>query len=63
MAKLQLVLVISLASTKESLTVYSLLANGDKMGTRNLAHLCDGVLIASSISLKHGQLLMTGLCT
>ena len=33
------------------------------MGTRNLANLYDGVLIASSIGLKDGKMLMTGLCT
>ena len=60
---LQSVLVISLANAKESLTVYSLIANGDKIGTRNLANLYDGVLIAPSIGLKDGKLLITGLCT
>ena len=37
MTQLQSVLVISLANTKESLTVYSLVVNGDKIRTRNLA--------------------------
>ena len=59
----QSVLVISLAKAKESLTVYSLIANGDKIGTKNLSNLYDGVLVASGIELKDGQLLMTGLYT
>ena len=33
------------------MTVYSLIANGDKIGTKNLANLYDGVLIASIIGL------------
>ena len=37
-----------------------LVGNGDKIDTRNLANLYDGVLIASSIGQKDGQLLMTG---
>ena len=32
-----------------------------KIGPRNVANYCDGVLIASSIGLKDEQLLMTGL--
>ena len=45
------------------MTVYSLIANGDQIGTRNLANFYDGVLIVSSIGLKDGQLLMIDLCT
>ena len=59
----QSVLVIALANAKESLTVHSVIVNGDKLDTRNFANLYDGVLIASNIGLKDGQLLMTGLCT
>ena len=63
MRQLQLVLVISLANAKELLTVYSLIAKGDKTVTKNLANLYDVVLIASSIGLNDGQLLMTVFCT
>ena len=44
-------------------TIYSLIVNGDKIGSRNFANLYDSMLIASSIGLKDGQLSMTGLCT
>ena len=44
-------MVIFLANAEERLTVYSLIANGDKIGTKNLANLYDGVLIASIIGL------------
>ena len=45
------------------MTVYSLIVNGDKIGRRNFANLYDGVLIASSMGLEDGQLLITGFCT
>ena len=63
MTHLQSILVISLANTKASLTVYLLIVDGDKIGARNFANFYDGLLIASSIGLKDGQLLMTGLGT
>ena len=62
MTYFQSVLVISSANAKVSLTVYSLIINGDKLGARNFANLYDCVLMASSIGLKGGQILMTGLC-
>ena len=48
----QSVLVIFLANAKESLTVYSLIVNGDNINTRNAANLYDDVLITSGIGLK-----------
>ena len=63
MAYLQSVLVISLPNAKESLTVYLLIVNGDKIGTWNFANLHNRVLIGSSIGLKDRLFLMTGLCT
>ena len=54
------VLVISSANAKVSLTVYSLIINGDKLGARNFANLYDCVLMTSSIALKGGQILMAG---
>ena len=62
MTYFQSVLVISSANAKVSLTVYSLIINGDKLGARNFVNLYDCVLMASSIGLKGGQILMTGLC-
>ena len=62
MTYFQSVLVISSANAKVSLTVYSLIINGYKLGARNFANLYDCVLMASSIGLKGGQILMTGLC-
>ena len=63
MTYLQSVLVISLANAKDSLTVYPLIVNGDKTDTKSFANLYYGILIATVIGLKDGQLLMTVLCT
>ena len=63
MTYLQSVLIISLGNANESLAVYSLIDNGDKIGTRDFTSLYDGVLIASSVGLKDILLVMICLCT
>ena len=45
------------------MAVYSLIVNGNKIGLRNFANLYDGVLIASSMGLKDGQMVVTGFFT
>ena len=52
MTYLQSVLIFALGNASESLTVYSLIDHGDKIGTKDFTSLYDGVLIASSIGLK-----------
>ena len=46
---------ISVAKLKESLSVYLVLVNGSKMGTKHFTSLYVGVCEADKIGLKEGQ--------
>ena len=63
MAYLKSILAIFLPNAKDSLRVYLLIVNGDKIGTWNFANLYNCALMGSSIGFKDRQFLMTDLCT